>query len=209
MKRLTGRQRTVLDMLAAGASDLEVCKQLGLALEELTDILDQLEHAAATRPSHHKLVSRFEHAARMRAERRAKAVGSRFGALLEASPLAVLVVDGQTGEIKSANEYATQMFGYPAKELTGRCVEDLLSPSLKTKHVAFRFAFLASVRRRELGYHPPIFAVRADGTFIELSIALTATEFDNEVMVVCTEFLRPNPANAVEETVANPDFAME
>ncbi len=39
-----------------------------------------------------------------------------------------------------------------------------------------------------MGYHPPIFAVKGDGSEVEVAIALTATFSDEDVMVVCTEF---------------------
>jgi PAS domain S-box-containing protein len=137
---------------------------------------------------------------RIRAERRANALDSRFRSLIEVSPLAVLVVDGSNGVIKQANEFAARLFGYAGEELVGLPVENLIDAKQRSRHVAFRLSFLMSIRRRELGYHPPIFAIRADGTEVQLSIALTATAFDDEVMVVCSEFV--GNSNKATEAVA-------
>jgi hypothetical protein len=53
-----------------------------------------------------------------------------------------------------------------------------------------------------MGYHPPIFAKRADGSEIEVSVALTASVADDEVMVVCSEFIHwPTPTESATESV--------
>lgn len=39
-----------------------------------------------------------------------------------------------------------------------------------------------------MGYHPPIYAARADGAKIEIAISLTASAADDDVMVICTEY---------------------
>jgi PAS domain S-box-containing protein len=189
-------------MLTDGAADQEVCHALGLTPVELLKILDELGKATEARPTHHGLVGRYERAMRIRAERRVRALTARFGALIDASPLAVFVVDGATGIIKQVNEYAAHLFGYEPESLIGASVENLVSPTMRTKHVGLRHGFLASVRRREMGYHPPIFAVRQDGSQIELSIALTATSFDDEVMVVCSDFVHTNDPERTSATVS-------
>jgi hypothetical protein len=55
---------------------------------------------------------------------------------------------------------------------------------------------LRSVRKREMGYHPPITGLKRYGTEVRMSIALTATVKDDDVMVVCTE-LEQNLSAAV------------
>jgi len=92
--------------------------------------------------------------------------------------------------VKEFNEVACRMFGYTAKEFWGLKVEQLVPQSFRAIHPAYRLGFLANVRKREMGYHPPILGVRKDGTEVEMAIALTATVADDDVMVVCSELSR-------------------
>jgi PAS domain S-box-containing protein len=80
------------------------------------------------------------------------------------------------------------MFGYAHEAFIGRSVEDLVPHSYRRVHPAYRIGFLTSTRKREMGYHPPIFALRADGKEIEIKVALTASPDDDTVMAVCRQF---------------------
>jgi len=142
----------------------------------------------------------YERALRLRAENTFRSLEARFHALLDASPNAILVVNAMTGVISQVNSNAAKLFGYPANGLVGRSVEDLVNPPLRAIHPAYRIGFVTSARRREMGYHPPIFAYRAVGSEVEVAIALTATTNDEEVMVVCTEFAR---WTGLDDPVAN------
>lgn len=132
----------------------------------------------------------YERALRRRAENHAVSLEARFQALMAILPQAVLVIDGRTGMIKGGNDYACHLFGYTMEKLLSISVEELVPVEIRAVHPAYRLGFLRSVRKREMGYHPPIFGVRADGTKIEMAIALTATTADDDVMVVCSEYFR-------------------
>lgn len=190
MKDLKRKDREVLMMLSEGMPDLLVCRKVGVLPGELATILSRialLAEDASTRPD---LAVTYERALRKRAENTAKSLEGRFNALLDASPNAVLVINGTTGFIRQVNERAAEMFGYAAGDLVGRSMEDLVPVKFRAIHPAYRLGFLNSVRKREMGYHPPIVALRGDGAEVEMAIALTASEADDEVMVVCTEFHR-------------------
>lgn len=142
-----------------------------------------------------------ERSLRRRLEREAWAAEARLDALMDIAPEAILLVQGRTGEILQANNQAQIIFGYSAAELVGMSVEMLVPADQREIHVAYRKGFLSSVRKRALGYHPEIHALRRDGTTIELDIALTATPATDDVLVVCCPTgsnlrIRPEEAQA-------------
>jgi len=192
MDKLSKRDRDILTMISEGMPDLQVCAKLGILPEQLEKAMDRLTKLAEVHPSSGSMAVYLERALRRRAENAARSLEARFRALLEASLDAVLVVNAQTGTIDQANDQAAQMFGYPEQEIVGLSVEELVPDSYKAIHPAYRKGFLLNTRKREMGYHPPIFARKKDGSEIEIAVALTASSCDEEVMVVCKEFARWN-----------------
>jgi PAS domain S-box-containing protein len=188
VEALNKRDRDVLTRIAEGVPDSQVCLDLKISKGQLEQSLARIIARAEAHPDANSAALYYERALRRRAENAARSLEARFHALMEASPNAVLVVNGSTGIIKEVNERAVQMFGYPVSELIGRSMEMLVPDEVRSIHVAYRMGFLASVRRREMGYHPPIVGVRSDGSGIEMAIALTATTADDDVMVVCSEY---------------------
>lgn len=139
-------------------------------------------------PEEHDARLLYERALRCRLENTLRATQARFSALLEGMLSAVLVVDGRTGIIRQVNQQAEDLFGYARGSLVGVSVEGLVPEHHRAIHPAYRIGFLASIRKREMGYHPPIYAMRADGEKIEVAISLTASAADDDVMVICTEY---------------------
>jgi PAS domain S-box-containing protein len=183
-------KRTVeqVEMLANGVSDAAVCRQVGMTQAELVAELEKVEAWLQEHPERLEMHLLYERACHRRVENSLRATQERFGALLDAMIAAVLVVESRTGTIKQANRRCDVLFGYPEGDLVGRSVEDLVPPSYRAIHPAYRIGFLASVRKREMGYHPPIYGLRADGERIEMAIALTASTSDDDVMVICTPY---------------------
>jgi PAS domain S-box-containing protein len=128
----------------------------------------------------------YERALRRRAERANESIAARLHALMDVTPHAVLIIEGRTGAVKETNEVACELFGYSPQEFRKLTVEDLVASRIKSIHHAYRLGFLANVRKREMGYHPPISGIRKDGTEVEMAIGLTATAADDDVMVICT-----------------------
>jgi len=185
MKELAKADQDVLRLLSEGLSDPEVCINLRISHQALTRSIKRIEARANSDSDD---AGRFyERALRKRAERLNVSLFARLHALMEVIPQAVLVIDGRSGVIKEFNLMACALFDYSSDELRKLTVEDLVPKATQSIHAAYRLGFLANVRKREMGYHPPIFGVRRDGTEIEMAIALTATIADDDVMVVCTE----------------------
>lgn len=190
MKSLSKQDREVLRRISAGTPDHQVCRDLRISKTQFEQCLERIRARAESIAEADNVVVYYERGLRRRAEHGLRALDARFHALLEGSPDAILVIDGTTGIIKEVNERAIAMFGYPSADLVGKSMEMLVPPEVRSIHPAYRIGFLASVRKREMGYHPPIVGVRADGTSVKMAIALTATTADDDVMVVCTEYAR-------------------
>jgi PAS domain S-box-containing protein len=193
--------RRVLSAAAAGQSLRDVARELDLPESEVRKAWQRLEERFAeldpTTPEEFREALDFERARRRALEAEVWAADSRLRALMDLSPEGVLLVDGRSGEILAANVRAETFLGYGAGELVGRSVEEHVPEDVRERHVALRHGFLNSIRKRDMGYHPPILARRRDGSMITLDIGLTATPATDDVMVVC----RPcQPGDATAET---------
>lgn len=172
--------------MSEGIRDFDICLHLSISPTVLQRAQAKIRERAAIETNDAGRL--YERALRLNSEAERAAIESRFGALMEMCPQAVLVVEGRSGLIRQANNQASQLFGYTREELVGMKVESLVPTEQQEIHHAYRAGFLASVRKREMGYHPPIFALRQNGSTIEIAIALTATPTNDDVMVVCTQF---------------------
>jgi len=185
MKKLSKIDQDVLRAMSEGLADHEVCRRLKISAQVFSRSLKRIEARAAAESDDAGMF--YERALKRRQERINISLAARLHALMDASPQAVLVIDGRTGAIKEFNEVACQIFGYTKLELSELTVEDLVPDSIRAIHHAYRLGFLANVRKRTMGYHPPIMGVRKDGTEVDMAVALTATLADDDVMVVCSE----------------------
>lgn len=185
MKSLAKADQDVLLLMDQGLPDREICRQLRITHNELNLSVARIRQRASEEPTHAGLL--YERSLRRRAEANYESLQGRFRALTEVVSQAVLVVDGRSGEVRDCNSYACEMFGYTEDELRGLSVEELVSEEFRGIHPAYRIGFLANVRKRQMGYHPPIFGQRKDGTLVEMAVALTASKVDDDVMVLCSE----------------------
>ena len=69
--------------------------------------------------------------------------------LVETAPDAIVTVDA-AGLIVAANEHAADMFGYPAGDLVGRSVDELVPERVRGRHTAHRAGFFAAPRLRRM-----------------------------------------------------------
>jgi len=188
MKELSKIDQEILRFLSEGLADHEICVRKQISLRALARAIERIEVRAAHESD--DAGRYYERALKTRAQNMNVSLSARMRALMDTIPQAVLVIDGRTGAIKEFNAVACALFGYSKAELARLRVEDLVPVSSRSNHPALRLGFLANVRKRAMGYHPPIMGVRRDGTEVEMAIALTATPADDDVMVICTELSR-------------------
>jgi len=193
--KLSKRHKALLDTLANGYSLAEAGYRLRLPEDELRSIWSEISERVQT--SQPQTVEDFETARlydrieRQRLEAELWASEARLNALMDISPEAVMLIEGRSGRILKVNNRAVVMFGYSPRELLNQKMEMLVPDGLQAKHVGLRTGFLGSVRKREMGYHPPVLAMTKDGKSLELDIALTATASTDDVMVVCSPVVAP------------------
>ena len=101
-----------------------------------------------------------------------KKAETRFRALLESAPDAMVIVNSD-GFIELANTQTERLFGYTRLELVGQSVDVLVPASLRAGHVGHRARFFADPRPREMGAGLDLLAVRKDGTQFPVEISLS------------------------------------
>jgi PAS domain S-box-containing protein len=187
--KLTKRQRDILDVLASGLSEREACQRLKLSEAQVGSawlaLGQRFETSIGETIEDYRLRSAYDRVERQRLEAELWASEARLTALMDTATEAIFLIHGRSGRILKANDQALLLLGYTPREVINQTMEMLVPAEVRTKHVALRTGFLNNIRKREMGYHPPIFAVTKDGRKIELDIALTATASTDDVMVVC------------------------
>ncbi|MGC1241486.1 MAG: PAS domain-containing sensor histidine kinase [Chryseosolibacter sp.] len=106
-----------------------------------------------------------------------------FRQIFQSSVEAIIMVD-KGGRILLANPVSERMFGYNAEGLVGKVIEDLLPAHLKRRHVGYREAFNAHPEPRPMGMGRDLVARRKDGTEFPVSVSLSYTKIDDQLMVM-------------------------
>ena len=99
----------------------------------------------------------------------------RFRAVLEASPNALIAVDGEA-RITYINPQTADTFGYTHEELIGQLIELLLPDRVTEPHVAHRNGFLAHPVARPMGIGLDLAGRRKNGTEFPVEISLSPVE---------------------------------
>ena len=108
---------------------------------------------------------------RHRAENERKRAEERFRLAVEASPNAIVMVDGQ-GKMLLVNGLTQKLFGYSREELIGQSVEILVPERFRAGHPAHRATFFGAPQARAMGAGRDLFARRKDGSEFLVEIGL-------------------------------------
>lgn len=95
----------------------------------------------------------------------------RFHALVEASSIGQLVVDG-AGIIMIANHAIEALLGYAQAELVGKPIEKLVPVDLRDRHAALRTDYLKSPDARKMGNGRVFGALHKDGFHVQVEVGL-------------------------------------
>jgi PAS domain S-box-containing protein len=106
-----------------------------------------------------------------------------FRQIFQSSIEAIIMVD-KDGIILLANPVSERMFGYDADGLVGRCIEDLLPEHLKKRHVVYRQHFNEHPEPRPMGMGRDLVAKRKDGSEFPVSVSLSYTNIQGQIMVM-------------------------
>ena len=111
-------------------------------------------------------------------------VQATFGALLDAAPDAMIIVDG-AGDMVLVNTQVERLFGYARTELQGQPVERLMPARFRGKHSGHRAEYAREPRVREMGSGLELYAARKDGTEFPVEISLSPLETPGGAVTIC------------------------
>ena len=110
---------------------------------------------------------------------------ARANLMLDLVPEAMLLVDS-TGHILRANVRAATLFDYPAEQLQGRIVEDLIPQRFRARHGSYHSEFRKQPTARLMGEGRELTALRRDGSEIPVEVALGPAQIEGEPHVIVT-----------------------
>jgi len=120
---------------------------------------------------------------RRRAEADRKRAEERFRLAVEASPNAIVMVDGR-GKMLLVNALTENLFGYSREELIGQTVEILAPERFSAGHPAHRAAFFGAPQARTIGVGRDLFARRKDGSEFLVEIGLNPIQTAEGILVL-------------------------
>jgi PAS domain S-box-containing protein len=111
-------------------------------------------------------------------------IEANFGAVLDAAPDAMLVVD-QHGRIVLANVQSEHMFGYAPQELVGQKIEILVPSRFRAKHPGHRSGYFSGDPHvRPMGAGLRLHGLRKDGSEFPVEISLSPLQTPDGPMVI-------------------------
>lgn len=107
-----------------------------------------------------------------------------FGALIDAMPDAIVVVD-ETSTIVLINDQTERLFAYGRRELLGQPVDILVPERFRSDHGAHRAGYFRAASLRPMGSGMDLYAARRDGQEFPVEISLSPLNTRMGALVIC------------------------
>jgi protein-histidine pros-kinase len=131
----------------------------------------------------HLLLLNERDVTRIKYQRDAQALQSRFRGVLDAAPDAFVLVD-RFGRIALANPELERLFGYAAQDLLGQPVELLVPDRYRGNHPGHRSGYFADPRTRPMGSGIELSARRKDGSEFPVEISLSPLDVEGVTLAI-------------------------
>lgn len=112
-----------------------------------------------------------------------QAVENRFLALLDSTPSAVVIADGQ-GRITLVNRQTEKLFGYVRAELIGRLVEELLPERLREMYRERLKGYFADPKAGQIEPGLELYGLHKDGREMQIEIHLSPLTVAGETLAM-------------------------
>ena len=119
---------------------------------------------------------------RVASEAKVRESESRYRALLEAAPDAIVIVD-RDGKVVLVNGQTEKLFGYTRDDLAGEPMEILMPERFRGGHHGFRAGYFNQPRIRPMGAGMELFGRRKDGSEFPVEISLSPTTEGEKLLV--------------------------
>lgn len=108
-----------------------------------------------------------------------------FRLVVEYAPNAMVLIDTK-GVIIMVNPMTEVLFGYTKSELLGQMLETLIPERFREQHPGLRDQFFLSPKSRSMGAGRNLFALRKDGTEVQVEIGLNPIESPEGMRVLAS-----------------------
>lgn len=115
---------------------------------------------------------------RKASERALRESEARLKAIVETAIDGIITID-EHGTIESVNAAIERMFGYPAAEIVGRNVAELMPEPHRTKHNGYLARYLETGEKKIIGIGRELRGRRRDGNEFAMELGVTETHLDN------------------------------
>ena len=120
---------------------------------------------------------------RVKYQRDAQVLQTRFREVLDAAPDAIVIVDA-SGRIALVNSETERLFGYTRDELLGQLVEELVPTRFHRHHPRHRGTYFAAPQTRPMGIGLELSGRRKDGSEFPVEISLSPLSIDKSTLAM-------------------------
>jgi len=179
-ERVNEKRRWLRAALAGGSALYESVRRRKDGLEIWVDIAVKV---ASDADGNQYLLLNERDITRVKYQRDAHILQTRFREVLEAAPDAIVLVDS-SGRITLVNSEAERLFGYTRGELLGQLVEELVPTRFHGHHPTHRGKYFTEPQTRPMGIGLELSGRRKDGTEFPVEISLSPLSIEGSTLAM-------------------------